>query len=317
MSQNIKFSIIVPVYQNEKNLDDSIPKLLSLKEKLANVTLELIFVDDGSSDASYEILSRYREKNKKTIKIIKFTKNFGQNPAISAGLQATTGDCVGIISADLQDPYELFVEMFERWKAGDKLVIGERVDREEAITHTFFSRAFWVLLRKYVLKDLPVGGFDFCLIDGQIRDDLNRITEKNTPIFPLIFWLGYRPHIISYTRKVRTAGKSQWNFSKKFKLTVDTITSLTYLPVRLISVLGLVLSFLSFSYTFIILFRWFIFKSTVPGWTTLALLTSFLGGMMLLSLGIIGEYVWRILDEVRKKPGYIIDEVLADDKKDK
>lgn len=316
MAKKKLFSIIVPVYQNEVNLDDTIPKLIEMEKELPGYNLELIFVDDGSTDRSYELLVKYYNLHRKKIKVVKLTKNFGQSPATQVGLKEANGDCIGIISADLQDPYELFIEMIKKWEAGAKLVIAERTDRRENVKHRFISSLYWKMVNKFALKDFPLGGFDFCLMDAQVKDDLNKINEKNTSIFPLIFWLGYKFEIIPYTRETREHGISQWTLAKKIRLTLDTFVGFTYLPIRIISIAGLSLAFLSFLFAFITFIRWFSFKSTVPGWTTLALLFSFLGGMILLSLGIIGEYLWRILDEARERPCYVIDKVLTDEKED-
>lgn len=314
MANKKTFSIVVPVYQNEANLDDTIPKLLSLQESLSSYNLELVFVDDGSTDKSFEVLLKYQLCYPAKIKIVKLTKNFGQTPATQVGLREADGDCIGIISADLQDPYELFATMVAKWETGTKLVIAEREKREEGKWHSFISGLYWKMINRYAIKDFPIGGFDFCLMDKKVRDDIVRINEKNTSIFPLIFSLGYDYDILPFTRKLRSAGKSQWTFSKKVKLTIDTFVGFTYLPVRIISLLGIITSIATFLYSLLIFLRWLILGSTVAGWTTIAILVSMLGGLILLSLGIISEYLWRILDETRKRPNFVIDRVIENKK---
>lgn len=311
MNEKKIFSIIVPVYQNEANLDDTILKLLSLQDRLPNYNTELIFVDDGSTDNSYNILLKYYNLNEDKIIIVKLTKNFGQIPAIQAGLKIASGDCAGIISADLQDPYELFIDMIGKWENGAKLVIGEREDREEGVKQSFVSNLYWKMVSRYAIKDYPLGGYDLCVIDRQIISDVNRINEKNTHIFVLIFSLGYKYEIVPYTRKERVAGKSQWTFSKKIKLFVDTFVSFSYLPIRIISYMGLSISIISFFYAFIVAISKFIFGNPYTGWTTIVVLVSFFGGLILLTLGMIGEYLWRLLDEVRKRPNYVIDKIVG------
>lgn len=310
MSDKKLFSIVVPVYQNEANLDDTIPRLLSLQGKLPNYDLELIFVDDGSTDHSYKILVKYYETNKEQIKIVKLTKNFGQIAAIQAGLKVASCDCAGIISADLQDPPELFLEMIKKWESGTSLVIAEREKREENIIQTFISNLYWKMVRKYAVQDYPLGGFDFCLLDRKIILDVNKINEKNTHILVLIFSLGYPYEIIYYTRKKRINGKSQWSLSKKIKLFIDTFVAFSYLPIRGISYLGLSISIISFFYAFSMGINKFIYGNIYEGWTTIVVLLSSFGGLILLTLGIIGEYLWRILDEVRKRPNYVIEKIL-------
>lgn len=310
MDNKKKFAIVVPVYQNEANLDDTIPRLLSLQAKLPNYNLELIFVDDGSTDNSYKLLIKYYEANKESIKIVKLTKNFGQIAAIQAGLKVVNCDCVGIISADLQDPPELFLEMIKKWEHGTSLVIAEREKRDENIIQTFTSNLYWKMVRKYAVQDYPLGGFDFCLLDKKIILDVNKINEKNTHILVLIFSLGYPYEIIYYVRKKRINGKSQWTFSKKIKLFIDTFIAFSYLPIRGISYLGLGISILSLFYGFSMGINKLIYGNIYEGWTTIVVLLSSFGGLILLTLGIIGEYLWRILDEVRKRPNYVIEKIL-------
>lgn len=310
MGQNQLFSIIVPVYQNADNLNETIPALLNLHEKLTGYDLELIFIDDGSTDNSYNILIKYFKLNQERIKIVKLTKNFGQNSAIFAGLKKANGDCVGIISADLQDPHELFVEMIKKWENGAKLVIAGRKDREESIKKSFLSNLYWKMVNKYAVKNFPIGGFDFCLIDKQVVLDVNKINEKNSHIFILIFSLGYPYEIIYYVRKVRTYGKSQWSLPKKIKLFMDTFIAFSYLPIRIISYLGLVISIFSFIYALTMILNRIIKGNIYTGWTSVVVLISFMGGLTLLTLGIIGEYLWRILDEIRKRPNYVIEKIV-------
>lgn len=310
------FSIIVPVYQNEANLDYTVPALLSLRQQLQDYNLELVFVDDGSSDNSYSLLCKYYACHPENIKIIKLSKNFGQIAAIQAGLLEVSGDCAGIISADLQDPHELFVEMIKRWESGTKFVIAEREKREEGIGQIFISNLYWRLVKRYAIKGYPAGGFDFCLIDRQIITDVNRINEKNTHIFGLIFSLGYPYEIINYTRKKRREGRSQWTLLKKIKLFIDMFIGFSYVPIRSISVMGLGISALSIAYAVFIALDKIVFGNPFTGWTTIVVLVSFLGGLTLLTLGIIGEYLWRILDEVRKRPNFVIDRILENKRVD-
>ncbi|MDT8318437.1 MAG: glycosyltransferase family 2 protein [bacterium] len=307
------FSIVVPVYQNEANLNETVPKLLNLQEQLPNHSLELVFVEDGSSDASYNILYDYQKRHKDNITLVKLTKNFGQIAAIQAGLQISSGDCVGVISADLQDPHELFVDMVKKWEEGVKLVIAERKGREESIRQSFFSNIYWKMVNRYAVENYPAGGYDFFLIDRKIVEDVVNINEKNTHIMVLIFSLGYRYEIIEYTRKERKAGKSQWTLSKKIKLFIDTFVSFSYLPIRGISYTGLGISLLSFCYATIIGIGRFIFGNPIEGWTTIVILIAIFGGLILLTLGIIGEYIWRILDETRKRPSFVIDKIIDKD----
>lgn len=309
MTNKRKFSIIVPVYQNESNLHSTVPTLLSIQEKIPAYNLELIFVDDGSTDSSYNLLLKYHNLYKEKIKVVKLTKNFGQIPAIQAGLKMADGDCAGIISADLQDPPELFVEMIQKWENGTKLVIAERTCRKEMIRSSLLSKYYWRMVSKYAVKNCPEGGFDFCLIDKQIISDVNNMSEKNTHVFILFFSLGYKYEVIPFTRKERTAGESQWKLSQKIKLFMDTFISFSYMPVQLITFFGFIISVISFLFAFAIAASGIILEAKYKEWTAIAVLVSFFGGLILLTLGIIAEYLWRILDEIRKRPNYVIDKI--------
>lgn len=313
MSNKKTFSIVIPVYQNEENLNDTITKLLSLKEILPDYNLELVFVDDGSTDSSLGILMQHAAQHRKIIEIVKLTRNFGQTSAIQAGLRYAKGDCVGIISADLQEPYETFVDMAREWERGAMFVIGMRQEREKGRWHKMMSGIYWSLVRRFALPDFPKLGYDFCLLSRQIVDDINHINEKNTSIFVLIYWLGYKPVCLPIKRKARKRGKSQWNVWKKIRFTVDTLIGFTYLPTRFITFTGFTVAVLSILYLGVMLFLWFWRKVAPPGWMSVVGLLSLLGAAILFSLGILSEYLLRILDESRKRPPYIIEKVIRNE----
>jgi polyisoprenyl-phosphate glycosyltransferase len=303
------FSIIVPIYFNELNIPHLIPRLKSLQEQLPDYSLEFIFVDDGSKDNSYPLLLEEQKKDKR-IKIIKLSRNFGSMSAIQAGLQYVTGDCAGIIAADLQDPPELFLEMITKWQQGSKVVMAFREGREESKLQSLFATAYYLLLDAFALKGYPKGGFDLVLIDRQVVTELNRISEKNTNIMNLIFWLGHDRNAISYIRQKREHGTSRWTLSKKIKLVIDSFVNFSYIPIRFISAVGVITALFSFCYGIYVVFLWCFTSVPVRGWASLIALLSFLLGLIMIMLGIIGEYLWRILDETRKRPSYIVDKVI-------
>lgn len=303
------FSIVIPVYYNELNLPDTVPQLLNLRSKLSEHDLELIFVDDGSGDSSLEVLMDYHLRYPETITLIKLTRNFGSMAAIQAGFTLARGDCVGMISADLQDPPELFIEMLRYWEEGNKAVFAIRQDRDEPFISKFFSNSYYYLVRKYAVADYPNGGFDFFLIDRQVIKELNLIQEKNTNIMTLIYWLGFKPIMIPYIRSKRKRGKSRWTLSKKVKLFVDTFVAFSYFPIRALSLTGLVVAIGSFCYGMFILFYWLFFGIPVRGYVPIMLVMTFASGLQISMLGILGEYLWRTLDEARKRPLFVIDEV--------
>ncbi len=304
-----RFSVIVPFYQNELNIPHTLPRLFALAQILKQYELEFIFIEDGSQDKTFATLEHYTRNTPHLIKVIKLTKNFGQIAAIRAGLSAATGDCAGIISADLQDPPELFREMLQQWEQGFKLVIAERAERQEGRLQILLSSTYWNMVRKFALPKYPTGGFDFCLIDRAIVQDINNLTERNTQIFPLIFSLGYSFTKIPYKRERREHGESQWTTNMKVKLFLDTFIAFSYLPIRLISAMGVFIALLSLCYGAFMAISYFVYGNSFTGWTTLVVLISTLGGMTLVTLGIIGEYLWRILDQVRRRPLYVIDHI--------
>lgn len=305
------FSIVVPIYFNALNIPHLIPRLQKLQEALPGYRLEFIFVDDGSGDNSFQLLAEAHKQDNR-MKIIKLSRNFGSMAAIQAGLSYATGDCAGVIAADLQDPPELFAEMIREWERGKKVVLALREGRKDAALQSVFSGTYYYLLRRFAIADYPRGGFDMVLIDRQIVEELRSITEKNTNIMSLIFWLGYDRGSVSYVRQQREAGTSRWTVAKKVKLFIDTFINFSYAPIRFISGIGLVTAVMSFAYgLLVILLRCFGIIS-VPGWTILVVILTFLLGLIMIMLGIIGEYLWRILDESRKRPPYIIDTIIGD-----
>jgi len=304
-----KVSIIVPVYFNEDNLRDTIPQLLDLQNKIENHDLELIFVDDGSKDRSLEILLEFKEKNPDIIKIVKLTRNFGSMSAIQAGINVSSGDCVGVIAADLQDPPELFIDMVKQWEKGNKAIFAVRKDRKDPKVSKIGANLFYKILQKYALPNYPKGGFDFFLIDKQIVNEIKNINEKNSNIMNLIFWLGYEYVTIPYVRKKREVGKSKWTLSKKIKLVIDSFVGFSYIPIKILPILGVIFAITSFIYGGYVFYNWVVGNVNVEGWTTTIILVTFIGGIQMVMLGILGEYLWRTLDEVRRRPGYVIDKV--------
>ena len=303
----MKFSIVVPVYQEELSLPSTIPRLLSLRDKIS-CELELVFVDDGSKDHSLEILLKYQMLYPKNILVVKLTRNFGAFAAVQAGFMKATGDCVGVIMADLQDPPELFMEMIKNWEKGIKAVFAVRRERHDPKLSNFFSNSYYSIFRRFAIPGYPKGGFDFLLIDRQVVNEINRICEKNTNIMTLIYWLGYEYVMIPYTRKKREKGKSNWTMGKKIKLAIDSFVGFSYFPIRLLSGLGLIFTLSSFIYGAIAIYKWWIGK--VPeGWTSLMIVLTFTAGIQMIMLGVLGEYLWRFLDQSRKRPMYIIDKV--------
>jgi len=307
-----KCSIVVPVYFNELNLPKTIPRLLDLQEKLPDIELEIIFVDDGSGDKSLEILLDFQKKTPHIIKIVKLTRNFGALNAIHAGLSVASGDCVGAISADLQDPPELLVDMIKKWEQGNRAIFAIRKDRKDPLLSKIAAKIFYKLLRKFALPDYPPGGFDFFVIDRYIVEHIKTINEKNSSLMNLIFWLGFDYVAIPYVREKRQEGKSRWTFSKKIKLVIDSFIGFSYMPIKLLPILGSIFALGSFIYGLMAIINWVNGKIPIEGWTTTIVIVTFIGGVQMIMLGVLGEYLWRTLDETRRRPPYIIDRIYHD-----
>ena len=308
-----KLSVIIPVYFNEMN----IPKLYEkLMEVLKNnrFCYEIIFVDDGSQDNSYLELLKVREKDK-NIKILKLSKNYGSHTAILAGMSHITGDCVTVLSADLQDPPEIIEKMFEKWLEGNKVVLAVRESREESFLQTFISNTYYKLMQRFALKNMPKGGFDCFLIDKQVCKKVAEMKEKNTSIMGQILWCGFKTEKIYYTRRERKEGKSRWTLSKKVKLFVDSFLAFSYFPIRFMSFLGFIFSIFGFFGIIYLLLNKLFNNVSIQGWTSIVVIILLISGIQMLIMSIIGEYVWRILDEVKNRPNYIIEEEVGFDEK--
>ena len=302
-------SVVVPVYYNEGSLAPLAHELSEVEARLQEreIALELIFVDDGSGDRSFDELLKIKQRRPAT-KIIKLTRNFGAIHATKTGFRFVTGDCFMNLAADLQDPPDLILQVIEKWQQGSKFVLAARSHREDPLSSRFFAWVYYVLLRLFVVSDYPRGGFDLALMDKAILPYLNNSSKNiNTPLFA--YWLGFKPDIIEYARRKREYGKSRWNFWKRLKLFIDALLGFSIVPIRMISLIGVIVSLLSFAYGFLILFNTFVGRAAIPGFATIVALISFLLGIVIVMLGIIGEYLWRIFDETNKRPEAVIDEV--------
>lgn len=304
-----KLSIIIPVYFNEPNIHP-LYKVLE-KDVLGKINFkyEIIFVDDGSKDKSIQKIKELQNKHPH-IKLVKLSRNFGSHPAILAGLSIANGDAACFISADLQDPPKIILDMLEKWEQGANSVIAVREDREESFLQKSFSNTYYRIMRKIALKNMPLGGFDCFLIDRKVINTVVKMNEKNTSLMGLILWSGYNIATIKYTRKARELGKSQWTLGKKIKYFTDSIISFSFFPLRVITVTGILFSLISFIWMLVVIFSWLFGQIPIQGYTTLILVILFSSGLILFSLGMIGEYLWRILDSSRDRPTFIIEEII-------
>jgi dolichol-phosphate mannosyltransferase len=303
-------SIVVPVYYNAQSLPPLFEQLLALEARLAEkkLGLELIFVDDGSGDDSWNVLRGLRERRPAT-RLIKLSRNFGAVHASKTGFRYVTGDCFMIIAADLQDPPGLVMEMVGHWLAGSKFVIATRASRDDPAISRLFSSVYYKLLNSIVIQDYPEGGFDMALMDRALLPHLVQ-SSKNvfTPL--LAYWLGFKPTVVSYHRPARQHGKSRWTFGRKFKSFLDVMLGFSVTPIRLISGFGVIVALASFAYGASVVGHALVRGLEVPGFASIVALITFLLGIIILMLGVIGEYLWRIFDETNKRPETVVEEEL-------
>lgn len=307
--KNISF--VIPVFRNAGSLQLTHEKISALfEDQLKNYAYEFIFVDDGSDDGSLDELLRIRE-NDKRVKIISFSRNFGQVPACVAGLKEVGGDAVVNISADLQDPPELIIQMVREWENGTEIVYCERRERDDSFFAKVASKIFYWLIKLSNSK-MPTGGFDFLLLDRKAVDELNKFKEHNRFIQGDILWLGFRTKAIPYIRLKRTIGRSQWTFAKKLKYFIDGFLNTSYVSIRFMSLIGIITAAFGFLYAALIFYARIINKTPFPGWAPIMVLLLVIGGLVMFMLGLIGEYIWRIYDETRNRSLYIIEKRYLD-----
>jgi len=300
-------SIVIPVYFNQETLPGLFKELDSLQKVITSVSLDIIFVNDGSTDGSAEMIIEYVNKSKNS-QLIQLTRNFGAINASTTGLRYVTGDAVIFLAADLQDPPELIIRMVEAWQAGNKFVICERSTRDDGALKNLFSKIFYFLLTKFVIKDFPRGGFDLSLMDKEMIPVL--LESSKTSYIPILaWWQGFKPFTIKYHRTKRELGKSKWTIAKRLNAVIDIFLGFSALPLRALFYIGTVTSLLSMFYGIFIVIQAVRNEISVQGFATIIVLLTFLSGITILGISLIGEYLWRVLEEVNKRPRAIISSI--------
>ena len=310
-----KISIVVPVYYNSDTLE-----LLyqDMKEKILGKIgdYELVFTDDGSGDNSWEIMNSIRERDP-NVKCVKLSRNFGEHAALLAGLSQCSGDCAVTKQADLQEDSSIILEMYESWKKGNKVVLAVRSDREDPFLTKLCASIYYSIIHRFVDKNMPVGGCDCYLIDRKVIKVLELLDEKNSSLTLQVLWAGFKCDRIYFHRSEREVGVSRWTFSKKLKLAMDSMLSFSYAPIRFMSMLGGIFSGIALLWICYIIWEALCIGEPVQGWASLMCLVLFSSGLIIMMLGMIGEYVWRSLDASRNRPPFIIDEVIGGSVRDK
>ena len=303
----MKISIVIPVYYNEKNLE---PLYEDIKKKIIDVIdyeYEIVMVNDGSKDESWQVMQKLAE-NDPNIRIISLSRNFGSHAAILCGISHCTGDCAIVKAADLQEPTELVLEMVESWKKGNNVVLAVREGREESKSQTFFANFYYDLVRKTALPNMPKGGFDVYLIDRKVITVLENLDEKNSALTGQLLWSGFKTDIVYYTRLAREIGESKWTLKKKIRLVMDTLFSFSSLPITAVLTVGVGSMVIAIIWAIVVLISKLSGAITVSGWTSLFIFNLFSFGVIMMSLGVLGEYLWRTFDASRNRPPYIIEE---------
>ncbi len=303
----MKVSVVIPVYFNEDNLR---PLYKDICEKLfihMEYEWELVMVDDGSRDASYAVMEELAKQDER-IRVYGLSKNFGSHAAILCGLSKCTGECAVVKAADLQEPTELVLEMLDSWQSGNNVVLAVRKDRQESKEQTLFANLYYWLVRKAALPQMPKGGFDVYLLDRKVIRVLMQLDEKNSALTGQILWSGFRTGQVYYTRLAREVGTSRWTLKKKIRLVADTLFSFSTLPIAIVSGIGAFSCIGAMIWAVVVLICKLAGTINVNGWTTLFMFNLFSFGIIMLTLGILGGYLWRAFDASRNRPPYIIEE---------
>jgi dolichol-phosphate mannosyltransferase len=304
-------SLVVPVYHNAGSLPDLLSRFQQLAARNSGDRFEFVFVDDGSQDESLNVLQQLQSQESR-VRIVKLSRNFGSNAAISAGLSQATGEAVAVIAADLQDPPELIHEMLVKWRSGHRVVLAARESRDDPGLTALFADCFYSLFRRFAIKTMPRHGFDFFLIDRKVCDLINGIQESNPYLMGLILWLGFEPVVLPYHRQVREVryGRSMWTVARKIKYFIDSFAAFSYVPIRLASLIGISLSVIGLLYAAFVVGARLFFQIHSDGWASLMVVLLVVSGVQMTMTGILGEYLWRNLEETRKRPRFVVDQLM-------
>ena len=303
-----KLSVVIPVYQDELSIAQTFITLKTELDRAADLfSYEVILVNDGSRDNSILVLERLHNEHPGSVGVVSLTRNFGQVAAISAGLSRCTGDCAAVISSDLQDPPELIPQMFKLWMAGAKTVIGVRESREDSGFNRLTSRFFYRMMQRFAVPGIPPSGFDFFLLDRVVIDRVLSSSERNGFLQGQILAASSVIAQIPYRRRSRQTGKSSWTLVAKMKYFVDGFVAYSFVPIRFITVLGVIAFVSALLFSIALVVQRLTWGTQAPGWSSIMIALLILHGFELLAIGVIGEYVWRALDQARPRPIYLVD----------
>ncbi|MBP2033864.1 dolichol-phosphate mannosyltransferase [Clostridium algifaecis] len=312
MYNNITYSIVVPLYNEELVIDESYSRLKNVMDTTCE-NYEIIFINDGSYDSTREKAESICEKDK-NIKLINFSRNFGHQCAITAGMENTKGAAVIVIDADLQDPPEVMLDMIKKWKEGYDVVYGQRSKREgESFFKKFTAKSFYRLLKSMTNVDIPVDTGDFRLIDRKVCNTLNSLPERNRYVRGLVSWVGYKQTSVEFERKERFAGESKYPLKKMMKLALDGITSFSYKPLIMSGYIGGLSLFIGIFSMIADIVKHLMTKTSIINFGFIIALDLSMFGITLTCMSIIGQYIGRIFDESRERPNYIIESIITNE----
>ena len=300
-------SIVVPVYNEEEVLPEFHRRLSPVLAAL-EMDSEIVYINDGSQDKTLALLETLYSEHE-NIALVDLSRNFGKEVALTAGLHHSNGDAVVVIDADLQDPPELIPQMVEEWRNGFDVVYAKRVHRQgESIVKKATAHAFYRIMGKISHVKIPKDTGDYRLLSRRAVEAVNRLTEQHRFMKGLFSWIGYRQKAILYQRDARLAGETKWNYWRLWNFALEGITSFTIVPLRVATYLGLVTALGAFGYGLYIIIRTLIIGNPVPGYPSLIVIILFLGGVQLMSTGILGEYIGRIFTETKQRPLYFVND---------
>lgn len=301
----VQVTILIPFLNESANIPFLVQSLREFCQKNKELNFEVIFIDDGSTDNSFELLQQQKHEFY-TYKIIKLSKNFGSHAALRAGILHAQGKYITFMYADLQDPLELVVKLYQEITEKQKEIIWAYRNEKQS----WFSGFYAKLMKKFAVKNFPENGFDVVMFSRKVQKLLNENIEANSSIFLQILTLGFPQSSITYQKQPRKAGKSKWTLAKKIKLMIDSFVAFSFFPIRLVSVVGILLFIVGLLFALYLIARKIILDDIKEGWTALASILMIGFGVTNISLGIIAEYLWRTLDASRKRPVFIIDEII-------
>lgn len=305
-------SIVTPAYNEAQNLPNLYERLKTVMEGATDLDWEWILVDDHSKDDTFEIFGGYAKEDER-LRGVRLSRNFGSHSAITCGLKTCRGDCAVVLAADLQDPPEVVLQMLEERKKGAQVIWAVRQKRVARGADRLFGWLYYWMLRNLAgMKQVPPNGADFFMIDRRVLEAFMAYEEKNASVFIVLGAMGFRQASLEYTKAERAAGVSGWTLSKKVKLVLDSLISLTFMPLRLMIYIGFAVGVGGFAMAGTVIRNYLAYGNPIAGWSSLIVVVLILGGIQMMMMGVLGEYVWRALDESRRRPLYLVEDTTED-----